>query len=183
MRDISLHILDIAENSVRAKANLIQISVVIDSDIDMLTVIIEDNGCGMDQEMLKNVKSPFATSRTTRKVGLGIPLFKASCVNTGGDLDIISSPGMGTTLKAEYNYSHIDRPPLGDIAETIFTLTLLNPQIDFVFSAKKDESFIYDTRQIKAAIEGVPITQPDVLEFIRGFLQEGITQVFGGNEI
>jgi anti-sigma regulatory factor (Ser/Thr protein kinase) len=183
MRDISLHVLDIAQNSIRARASLITISIEIDAGKDELTVNIEDNGCGMSKEMLSIVKSPFVTSRTTRKVGLGIPLFTAGCENTGGSLEITSSPGNGTKLTAIYKYSHIDRPPMGDIAETIYTLTLLNPQIDFVFSAKKDEAFLYDTREIKATLGGVPISEPEVSMFIREFLHEGIAQVFGGNEI
>ena len=146
MRDISLHILDIAENSIKAGANLIQIAVSLDIEQGALTVTVDDNGCGMSKEMLDKVKSPFTTSRTTRKVGLGIPLFTASCERAGGSLEITSFPGVGTKLVAGYQYSHIDRPPLGDIAETLYTLTLLNPQIDFVFSASKDgEVFLYDT--------------------------------------
>lgn len=183
MRDISLHVLDIAENSIRAGASLITIAIEIDGQKDELTVCVEDNGCGMSEEMLARVKSPFATTRTTRKVGLGIPLFTAGCENTGGRLEITSSPGNGTKLTAIYKYSHIDRPPMGDIAETIYTLTLLNPQIDFVFSAKKDEAFLYDTREIKATLGEVPVTEPEVSMFIREFLHEGIAQVFGGNEI
>jgi anti-sigma regulatory factor (Ser/Thr protein kinase) len=183
MRDISLHMLDIAENSIRAGASLIKITTEIDIRKDELTVSIDDNGCGMSEEMLSRVKSPFTTTRTTRKVGLGIPLFTASCENTGGSLEIISSPGVGTKLTAIYKYSHIDRPPMGDIAETVYTLTLLNPQIDFVFSAKKEEAFLYDTREIKATIGGVPVSEPGVSMFIREFLHEGIAQVFGGNEI
>lgn len=183
MRDISLHILDIAENSIRAGAGLISISVKADDHRDELKVIIEDNGCGMDSEMLGKVKSPFATSRTTRNVGLGIPLFTASCENAGGSLEIASTPGIGTSLTATYKYSHIDRPPMGDIAETIYSLTLLNPQIDFVFFADKNGTFMYDTREIKSALDGLPITHPDALKFLRLFLQEGIAQVLGGNEI
>jgi anti-sigma regulatory factor (Ser/Thr protein kinase) len=183
MRDISLHILDIAENSIRAGASLVTISMELDKSKDTLTVGIEDNGCGMSEEMLARVKSPFATSRTTRNVGLGIPLFTAGVENTGGSLEIASSPGKGTKLTAVYKYSHIDRPPMGDIAETIYTLTLLNPQIDFVFSAKKDDAFLYDTREIKAALGGVSVSEPEVSKFIREFLQEGIAQVFGGKEI
>lgn len=183
MRDISLHILDIVENSVRAKSTLIQIGITADKARDELAVVIEDNGCGMSKEMLERVKSPFTTSRTTRKVGLGIPLFVASCENTGGRLDIESRLGEGTRLTARLGLSHIDRPPLGDIAETVASLTLLNPDIDFVFKARQDESFEFDTRQIKATLGEVSITQPDVMVFIREYLQEGIKQVFGGNEI
>lgn len=182
MRDISLHILDIAENSISAGATLIKIAVYKDGAKDELAVSIEDNGRGMGSEMLGKVKSPFTTSRTARNVGLGIPLLTAGCENTGGSLKIASSPGKGTLLTAIYKYSHIDRPPMGDIAETIYTLTMMNPQIDFVFTAKNQETFSYDTREIKAALDGLPITHPDALKFIRGFLNEGIEQVLGGNE-
>lgn len=183
MRDISLHILDIAENSIRAQSTLVRISVTVDKRGDELLVEIGDNGSGMSEEMLNRVKSPFTTSRTTRKVGLGIPLFAASCEATGGRLDIESATGTGTKLTAHLGFRHIDRPPLGDIAETIATLTIMNPSIDFVFAAKYDEAFEYDTRQIKATLGDVPVTTPDVMRFIREYLQEGIKLVFGGNEI
>lgn len=182
MRDISLHILDIAENSIRANATLIQMSVLLKETDDTLSVVIEDNGCGMSREMLERVKSPFTTSRTTRKVGLGIPLFAAGCENTGGSLAIESSPGIGTKLKAVYRNSHIDRPPLGDIAETICTLVLMNPELDFVFTARKDQTFEFDTREIKRTLNGLPITQPEVVKFISEYLKEGMKQVFGGEE-
>ena len=172
MRDISLHILDIVENAVSAGADLINIDVEADTHKDVLSVSIEDNGCGMSPEMLARVRSPFTTTRTTRNVGLGIPLFAASCEKTGGHLDITSAQDVGTKIAAHYGYAHIDRPPLGDIAETLYTLTLLNPDIDFVFrAAKADEEFVYDTREIKATLDGLPITHPDVLVFIRGFPQ------------
>lgn len=183
MRDISLHILDIAENSLRAGASLIEIGMWADSASDKLIVEIEDNGSGMSKEMLERVRSPFTTTRTTRKVGLGIPLFAAGCENTGGHLDIESEPGKGTRLTAVYGYSHIDRPPLGDIAETITALILANPDVDFVFKATKDEAFEFDTREVKATLDGVAITEPAVLSFIRQYFEEGITQVFGGLEI
>jgi len=178
-----LHILDIAENSVRAGSSLVHIDICIDANKDDLTIIIDDNGSGMSEELVERVKSPFTTSRTTRKVGLGIPLFTASCEITGGRLDIESEIGKGTKLTARLKFSHIDRPPLGDIAETVATLTLMNPSMDFVFSAKYNETFEYDTRQIKATLGDVPITYPEVMVFIREYLQEGIKQVFGGNEI
>ena len=183
MRDISLHLLDIAENSVTAGAGRIEIRMVVDKIKDVLTVSIEDNGCGMSKKMLESVKSPFATSRSTRNVGLGIPLFAAGCEKAGGSLDIVSTPGAGTKLTATYRYAHIDRPPFGDIAETIFTLTLSNPCIDFVFSAQSDDDFVYDTREIKAKLGGLPITAPEVLQFIHEYLHEGIKHVFGGYEI
>ncbi len=183
MRDISLHLLDIAENSIRAKSTLVRIDLSLDKAADDLTIVIDDNGTGMSKEILESVKSPFTTSRTTRKVGLGIPLFTASCEATGGHLDIESEPGKGTKLTAHLKFSHIDRPPLGDIAETIATLTIMNPSIDFAFSANSIEVFEYDTRQIKETLGDVPVTHPSVMTFIREYLKEGLKQVFGGNEI
>lgn len=183
MRDISLHILDIAQNAIRANSTLVRIDMSVDKACDDLVIVINDNGSGMSKEMLERVKDPFTTSRTTRKVGLGIPLFAASCEVTGGHLDIESELGKGTKLMAQLKFSHIDRPPLGDLAETIATLAIMNPLIDFAFIAKNDGAFEFDTRQIKATLGDVPITAPDVMVFIREYLKEGIQQVFGGNEI
>lgn len=178
-----MHILDIAENSLRAGASLIRIEIIADVAADKLTVTIVDNGSGMSKEMLDRVRSPFTTTRTTRKVGLGIPLFAAGCECTDGHLDIESTPGEGTKLTAVYSYSHIDRPPLGSVAETIAALVLANPEIDFVYTAKKDAVFEFDTRAIKATLDGVAITEPAVMSFIREYLEEGTVQVFGGHDI
>jgi hypothetical protein len=183
MRDISLHILDIAENSLRAGASLIRIGIAADVPGDVLTVTIEDNGSGMSKELLEKVRSPFATTRTTRQVGLGIPLLMAGCESTGGHLDIESAPGRGTKLVAVYGYGHIDRPPLGNIAETVASLALANPQVDFVYTASKDKEFEFDTRVIKATLSGVPVTEPSVMAFIREYLEEGTLEVFGGQDI
>ena len=178
-----MHILDIAENSLRAGASLIRIDITADIAADKLTVMIEDNGSGMSKEMLERVRSPFTTTRTTRKVGLGIPLLSAGCEGTGGYLDIESDLGVGTKLTAVYGIGHIDRPPLGNIAETIAALVLANPEINFVFTASKYEVFEFDTRAIKATLDGVAITEPAVMSFIREYLEEGTMQVFGGQDI
>jgi hypothetical protein len=183
MRDISLHILDIVDNSLRAGAGLIRIDIIADVQKDALTVTIEDNGSGMSKEMLDKVRSPFTTTRTTRNVGMGIPLLMAGCENTGGHLDIESTLGEGTKLVANYGLTHIDRPPLGNIAETITSLVVANPQVDFVYTAVRDEAFEFDTRMIKATLDGVAITEPSVMSFIREYLEEGTLQVFGGQEI
>ena len=183
MRDISLHILDIVDNSLRAGASLIRISIAADDLQDTLTVTIEDNGSGMSAEMLEKVRSPFTTTRTTRDVGLGIPLLMAGCENTGGHLSIESDPGKGTKLTAVYGMSHIDRPPLGNIAETVASLVLANPQVDFVLTVRRDECFEFDTRMIKDTLQGVPITEPSVMMFIREYLEEGTGKVLGGQEI
>jgi len=183
MRDISLHILDIVENSLRAGASLIRISITADELQDTLTVTIEDNGSGMSAEMLEKVRSPFTTTRTTRDVGLGIPLLMAGCESTGGHLSIESSLGKGTKLTAVYGTSHIDRPPLGNIAETVASLVLANPQVNFVLTVRRDECFEFDTRMIKATLQGVPVTEPSVMMFIREYLEEGTVKVLGGQEI
>jgi phosphoglycerate-specific signal transduction histidine kinase len=119
MRDISLHILDIVNNSLAAGADLIEILVVEETTADRLRLTIKDNGRGMDSELLDRVTSPFVTSRTTRRVGLGLSLLKAACDRSGGRLDIESEPGKGTTINACFKYSNIDRPPLGSVADTI----------------------------------------------------------------
>lgn len=178
-----MHILDIVQNSISAKASLISIEIYVDESKDVLTVTIEDNGTGMSEDFLKRVKSPFATSRTQRNVGLGIPLFAASCERTGMALGIESTPGVGTKLAACYRLSHIDRPPTGDIPETIQMLTLLNPNIDFVYKVRKENEFVYDTRQIKQHIGEVPITNAEVINFIKEYISEGTTEIFGGIDI
>lgn len=183
MRDISLHILDIVDNSLRAGASLIRIGIMADKQQDTLTIAIEDNGSGISVEMLEKIRSPFTTTRTTRSVGLGIPLLMAGCENTGGHLSIESDPGKGTKLTAVYGMSHIDRPPLGNIAETVASLVLANPQVDFVLTVRRDECFEFDTRMIKDTLQGVPITEPSVMMFIREYLEEGTLKVLGGQEI
>lgn len=183
MRDISLHILDIVDNSLRAGASLIRIGITADKQQDTLTIAIEDNGSGISAEMLEKIRSPFTTTRTTHSAGLGIPLLMAGCENTGGHLSIESDPGKGTKLTAVYGMSHIDRPPLGNIAETVASLVLASPQVDFVLTVRRDECFEFDTRMIKDTLQGVPITEPSVMMFIREYLEEGTLKVLGGQEI
>jgi len=183
MRDISLHILDIAENALRAGASLIEIDVTIDDGQDLLQVRVQDNGCGMSGEMMQKVRDPFTTSRETRHVGLGIPLLCAGCERTGRGVSISSAKGRGTSLTAEYAFSHIDRPPIGDIAETLFALTAMNPGVDFVLTAKRNGTFVFDTREVKQTLQGVPVTSPEVSAFLNGYLKEGTEQVFGGSNI
>jgi signal transduction histidine kinase len=133
VRELSLHILDIAENSIRAQATEVYIEIEENIKQNFFRFFISDNGCGMDEELLKKVRSPFGTSRTTRKVGLGIPLLEEACKRCNGKLDIESTPGKGTTLTVSMEYNHIDRAPMGDIVSTIVTLIGANPHIDFVY--------------------------------------------------
>jgi C4-dicarboxylate-specific signal transduction histidine kinase len=120
MKEISLHVLDIIQNSISAQAALIVIEVEVQHKRDWMRVAVRDDGRGMDGEFLQKVVSPFATSRTTRKVGLGIPMFKAGAQAAGGAFQLRSKPGVGTFIQAEYCISHWDRPPLGNMAETIY---------------------------------------------------------------
>ena len=127
MTEISLNILDVAENSTRAGASLVSITVSADTKADRLTVVIEDDGCGMTEEQLARVTDPFFTTRTTRKVGLGVPFFKEAAELTGGSFAIQSEPGKGTSVTAVFVLSSIDRMPLGDISATIHNLVVYHP--------------------------------------------------------
>ena len=175
MKELSLHILDIAKNSVKAKASLIEIIVIEDEEKNLLSIGINDNGSGMTEEFLQRVRDPFSTTRTTRKVGMGIPLFEAASVQCGGKLDITSEVGVGTKVLATFQYDHIDRAPLGDMTGTIKTLIWGSPEIDFLYRHEKNgQEFILDTRELKNVLGGVPLDTPDVLEWIEGYIKEGL---------
>ena len=173
MPEISLNILDVAENSTRAKASLVEITVDADTASDRLTIVIKDNGCGMTEEQAAQVTDPFFTSRTTRKVGLGVPFFKYAAESTGGSFSIESRPGKGTAVTAVFVLSHIDRMPLGDITSTIHTLILYHPETDFVYTYQVDgNGFTLDTRELKEILGDVPFTEPEISQYILDFLTE-----------
>ena len=173
MRELSLNILDIAQNSLSAGAGLVTLTVDEDSGADSLTLRVEDDGRGMDADTLQRVRDPFYTTRTTRKVGMGIPLFRMAAEMTGGSLDIVSEPGKGTAVTASFSLSHIDRMPLGDMAGTVTALIRLNPGVDFVYRHTVDgRSFEMDTRELRAQRGDVPLSEPDVMEWIDGYLRE-----------
>jgi anti-sigma regulatory factor (Ser/Thr protein kinase) len=175
LRELALHILDIAENSISAGADKIRISVSERVNDDMLEIVIEDNGKGMDPETLSGITDPFITSRTTRKVGLGIPFLKAAAEACDGTFDIQSSVGYGTTVQATFKHSHIDRMPLGDISGTLQTLIIGTPEVNWVFEYHTDAgSFVFDDKPIKDTLDGVPLSEPAVMRFIREMLDEGI---------
>lgn len=175
MKELSLHILDIAQNSVKAGATLIQITIEEDTVADTLRITVADNGCGMDKDLLQRVRDPFTTTRTTRKVGMGIPLLEAAAVQCGGGLDIQSQPGVGTTLTAWFGLSHIDRAPVGDMPGTMGVLVSGSPQLDFVYTHRVDgASFTFDTREIRTALGGVPLREPEVMAWIQDYIREGL---------
>ncbi|MCS7221432.1 MAG: ATP-binding protein [Anaerolineae bacterium] len=178
MRELALHVLDIAENSVEAGATQVQITVEENTRDDRLKIVVEDNGRGMDEQLLARVTDPFVTTRTTRKVGLGIPLLKAAAEACNGSLWITSAPGQGTRLEAEFQRSHIDRMPLGDLAGTLFTLVIAYPNVHWILRYRIDHAeFIFDDEPIKKELQDIPLTEPFVLAFIREYLQRGISNV------
>jgi anti-sigma regulatory factor (Ser/Thr protein kinase) len=181
MTEISLNVLDIANNSIRANANLIEIIIQIQRDLDTLTITIADNGCGMTEEQLKNVEDPFFTTRTTRGVGLGVPFFKMAALSTGGDFHIKSTLGVGTTVTAIFGLSHIDRMPLGDMNSTMHTLITLNTQIDFLYKYSFDgKQFTLDTREFREILNDVPLDTPEVSAYIKEYLKENQNETDGG---
>jgi signal transduction histidine kinase len=148
MEDLSLHILDIAENSISASAKRIEIRIDEDQAKDLLTIEIKDDGKGMDEQTLKKVLDPFFTTRTTRRVGLGLSLLAQAARETDGNLELDSRNGEGTTVRATFSFSHPDRKPMGDIEETIRTLVVGHPEIDFLYEYKKNDSiYHFDTRE------------------------------------
>jgi anti-sigma regulatory factor (Ser/Thr protein kinase) len=184
MREIALHLLDICENSVAAQAAEIRVSVCEDMLSDRLTASIEDNGKGMDADLVARIADPFVTSRTTRKVGLGIPLLKAAAEACQGGLEIRSVPGKGSTVTVEFQRSHIDRMPLGDLAGTLLTLVVAYPHVHWTFRYKvipptgdDDIAFIFDDQTVKEVLGDVPLTEPEVLSYLRNYLEEGIAEV------
>jgi hypothetical protein len=164
--------MDVAQNSVSAAASLIGIDIL--ENGDKLLIQISDNGRGMSPEQVQSVTDPFFTTRTTRDVGLGVPLFKLAAEQTGGSLEITSEQGRGTVVKACFNTGHIDMTPLGDMNETIVLLITCNPAIDFVYVREKDGNrFTLDTREVREILgEDVPLSEPDVAAWLRDWLKE-----------
>lgn len=181
MPEISLNILDVAENSTRADASLVQITVDVQPDTDRLTVIITDDGCGMTKEQVERVTDPFYTSRTTRKVGLGVPFFKFAAESTGGSFSIESEPGKGTTVTAIFTLNHIDRMPLGDMTATIHTLIQGHPDTDFLYVYRcSEKEFSLDTREMRAILGDVPFDTPEISSYIKDYLTENKLETDGG---
>lgn len=179
MLQLSLHILDIANNSVKAGSKLIEINVCEDINANLLSIIIKDDGCGMDKEFLDDVTNPFKTTRTTRKVGMGISLFKAAAENAGGHLTIESEKGVGTVVKTTFVYNHIDRQPLGDMGETMVSLISGNETIDFLYTHKVNgKSFVLDTREIKEILGGeVSLGSPEIVIWLKDYITEGLNEI------
>jgi hypothetical protein len=178
MRDFSMHVLDIAQNSIRAEAKLVTIEIVEDEINNRFAFTVEDDGFGMSAEMLRRVRDPFTTSRTTRKVGLGIPMLEQTCQMCGGGLDITSTEGVGTKLTAYMLYDSIDRPPLGDIEGSMHILLVTNTGLDFKYIHRFNEKvFELDTREIKEVLGGVPLDEPEVSAWVKENIAEGLAEI------
>ena len=181
MRELSLNILDIAQNSISAGASLTEIVVNENTKEKTLLIGIYDNGCGMTEEQVKSVIDPFFTTRTTRKVGMGIPLFKMSCEQTGGKFTIESEKGVGTKINALYKTDSIDFTPLGDIASTIVTIVSMNADKEFLYRrVLDDKEFIFSTVEIKKILDGVPLSEPSVMNWIEEYLNEQYIELLKG---
>jgi hypothetical protein len=181
MKDISLHLMDIAQNSIAAGADRIIIGIRTRGQPAKLVFEIIDNGKGMDADFLKEAADPFKTSRTTRDVGLGIPLLKQSAELTGGQLILSSEPFKGTKLEVIFVVDHINRIPLGDIPETFKMLVMATPDISWMILFSSDSnSFEIDTEEIKKQLGDVPIYDTNVLKWIQNTVAEGLKVVFGG---
>jgi hypothetical protein len=178
LRELSLHILDISENSIQAEAKNIEVSVLEDTTSDRLKIFVKDDGHGMSPEKVARISDPFITTRTTRKVGLGIPFLKEAADACNGFLKVVSSEGKGTSLHVEFQRSHIDRMPLGDLAGTFLSLLVGNPQVHWKFNYQCDQKeFTFDDHDLKQELSGIPLSDATVLTYLRNSFQEGLQRV------
>ena len=173
MRELSLNILDVAQNSVSAGASRIEIDVLEDTAAHTLTIRIADNGRGMDEETVRRLPDPFYTTRTTRKVGMGVPLFKMAAEMTGGSFNIASELGKGTVVTATFRTDSVDHTPLGDAESSVCALATMNEQIDFVYTRAVDgREFVFSSAEIRAMLDGVPLNEPSVMTWLSEYLKE-----------
>ncbi len=178
MKDLSLHILDLAQNSVVAKATKIEITVKESVRDNIFSITISDNGKGMDADFLKKVTDPYTTSRTTRKVGLGIPLIKMNAEHCNGGFKIESEVGKGTSLTAWFEHNNIDRPALGDIAGTVVLTAAANEHIHFIYAHITDwGTYIFDTQEVKEALDGISLNDVQIIRYLREMIQENLQEI------
>ncbi len=178
MNELSLHILDICQNSIKANATLIKIIISENTSLNLFEIVIEDNGCGMNKKTLSEVADPFFTTRTTRKVGLGVSLFKMAAEMTDGDFRIESVLNEGTIIYANFVHDHIDRAPLGNIEESLSILVLNEANIDIYYKhTYNDKTYVFDTREIKEVLGDVPFTDYNVILWVKENIKEGIFNI------
>lgn len=182
MLELALHVLDIAENSSRAGAGLIEITIVEDLERDIFSLEIRDNGHGMDEQAMEKALDPFYTTKKVRRIGLGLPMLKQATQTADGGFSLESEPGRGTVVRASFRHSHIDRQPLGDIAGVITMLILGNPDIDLVYTHRRDgREYVLDTRELREGLGEVPLNTMEVLNLIRDNIREGLDELNGAS--
>jgi hypothetical protein len=178
MKEISMHILDIVMNSVKAKATLIEINIEDSIKYNRLKIAIKDNGIGMSSEMTKHATDPFFTTRTTRKVGLGIPMLKEACERCNGSFHINSEIGEGTLIECHFERNNIDRSPLGNMGDTIMTIINSLEKCELLYKHKTDEdTFILNTAEIKELLNGSNIKDNEVMLWIKEYVNENIRSI------
>ncbi len=178
MLELAAHILDIAENSVRAGAKTVKIDINENTAKDLLSIEINDDGSGMTKEEMKKVGDPFYTTKKVRRIGLGIPLLTDAAKRSGGHLALESKKGKGTKVIATFQISHLDRQPMGNITTTLLALIAGNSDVDFIYKHRhNDRRFVLDTRKIRKEIDDVPINHPEILKYIRGVIDEGLSEI------
>lgn len=178
MIELSLHILDISENAIRAKAGTVIITLIEDPQNDRLTLEITDDGKGMNEEELRRVLDPFYTTKKVRRVGLGLPMLAQAAQDAGGAFEIQSKPAQGTVVRVAFQLSHLDRQPLGDLPAALTTLIVGNPDMRLVYRHRRDPAeYVLDTDEIKKEIADVPINHIEVLKFIRQDITEGLKEI------
>ncbi len=178
MQDLSMYCLDIATNSVKAKASVIKISMINSEKDNLLSLMIEDNGCGMDAKTLQKVVDPFYTTRTTRRVGLGVSFFKNLADMCEGEFNITSTVNVGTHIKVTLKKNHWDTPPIGNLSETVSTLIQMDDTIQWIFEYSSDDGvFVLDTNKIKDILDGVSLKEPKILIWIKEYVDEQLTLI------
>lgn len=178
MRTISDHILDILQNSIKAKATLIEVIVEEEKKLNLYSLNIRDNGCGMSEEMKEKAANPFFTSRTTRKVGLGLPLLKQNAETAGGSFKIVSEKEKGTSVKAKFQLLHLDRPPLGDIWETLYLSFLSYPETEIKYMHKTNKGeFEINSKELKEIMGEVSIQQKEIREGIIELIKTNLKEI------
>lgn len=178
MKELSLHVYDLLENSIAANATLIELTVKDSKKENIYGFTIKDNGKGMSPEFLAKVTDPWTTTRKTRKVGLGLPLIKMNTENAGGGMKIESQVGVGTTLNFWFQHDHLDRPPMGDIAGTIVMLCSQYENIHFIYTHNTDAgSFVFDTQEVKEALDGMSMKELSIIQYLKEMINENLKEI------
>ncbi|MCL3780441.1 ATP-binding protein [Prolixibacteraceae bacterium JC049] len=182
MKELALHILDIAQNSIRANATLVEIEIEDNLNDNRYQISIIDDGTGMDEDTIQKAIDPFYTSRTTRKVGLGLSMFKQNAEMCDGTFDVKSKLGEGSKVTATFIHNHLDRPVLGDIAGVVLMLVYANPELDFIYRhSTNNGEYIFNTWEVKEQLGEVPINTPEVKRYLEEMIRENLVEIGSNN--